>query len=135
MPLRLPASRLLLTLAAVVEELVGVVAHRQVHEDHQARQGDAVADGPLEGQHDQDAEQRRGEQRAVQGAAPGGRLVEASLALLARLLAGLGAVRRLLRGRGPAAALAAGAAGAPARLDVPGLGAAVAALSLLLRLR
>src|SRR3954466_4698926 len=124
MRLRLSGSLLLLPLAAPVERAVGVVAHRDV-EDHRDDAEHDPRRHVLLDERDEDREDHGGERGAVYRPAPGGRLVELVLALLAsrRLLL------RLAQRPG-----AGGLAGAPGPLDGAGLGTAVLTPALLLGL-
>src|SRR3954471_20645967 len=124
MRLRLPGSLLLLPLAAAVQRAVGVVAHRYVEDhrddaEHDAGRHVLLHDG------DEDREDHGSEGGTVDRAAPGRRLVELVLALLAgrRLLLGLAQRPR-----------AGGLPGAPGPLDSAGLGTAVLTPALLLGL-
>src|SRR4051794_8243452 len=124
MCLRLSGTLLLLPLAATVQRAVGVVAHRHV-EDHRDDAEHDAGRHVLLHDRDEDREDHGGERGAVDRAAPGGRLVELVLALLAR--------RCLLLGLGERAG-AGGLAGAPGPLDSAGLGTAVLTPALLLGL-
>src|SRR3954454_12393857 len=111
-------------LTAVVEERVGVVADRDVEQQHEATERDRLGDRLLEEEHDDGDEEQRRDQRAVRRALPAGGLAEAVGApaaggLLALLLALLG-TRRTAR--------------AAAVLDDPRGVAAVLGASLALRL-
>src|SRR4051812_45122887 len=124
MCLRLSGSLLLLPLAATVQRAVGVVAHRHV-EDHRDDAEHDAGRHVLLHDRDEDREDHGGEGGTVDRAAPGGRLVELVLALLAgrRLLLGLA--------EGPRAG---GLPGATGPLDSAGLGTAVLTPALLLGL-
>src|SRR5919202_2411068 len=113
-----------LALSAAVEHRVGVVAQRDVQQQHEAAERDRLLHRLLERDDDDDDEDHRRDQRAVGRAAPGRRLAEPIHPRLTRTLAavGLGVGRRGL------------AAGTTAVLDDAGGVAAVLRASLALRL-
>ena len=121
------ADSLLLRLAAVVEEALDVVAHRDVEGKHQRRERDRATGRLVEGHNQEDGEDDGADEGAVHGAPPGRRhvaTVDALAALALRLAPALhlaaGALPRFLPAPWP------GPAASPA-VDRAALGAAVLA--------
>src|SRR4051794_22766720 len=123
MSLRL-AGALLLPLAPSVERAIGVVAHRDVEDHRDDAEHDARRHVLLHDR-DEDREDHGSERRAVDRAAPRGRLVELVLALLAGLRLLLGLRERARSG---------GLSRTPGPLDSAGLSTAVLTPALLLGL-
>src|SRR5262245_20328219 len=100
-------------LAEAVDEVVGRVTERDVEQEHERGEDDALGDGAAERDHHEHAEHGRRNRRALHRALPGGRLVQALAPALTpdrlRVLAVLGTARpagSLDRAGGGAAVLA-----------------------------